>query len=158
MGAVGRLLDRLLEPLEIAVDWFVAVVPGRVVAIVSLLFYPGLGLLLPYVLNWPRGWFLTANLLGTTVAAILTVGWISAQVDLARRRHLVDWTTDLRRLDSDEFEWFVAEIFTREEWTVKHRGRPDAADGRMDGGITASPRGAEASVTSGLTLAVRSSC
>ena len=127
-----RLWDGIGDPLGVAVDRLVRSVPGYVVAIIALAFYPGLGLLLPYAQNWTRGWFLAANLLGVLIAGALGLGWLGRQLDLARRRHLVDWTSDLRRLNSEEFEWFVGEVFSREGWAVKMRGRQDSPDGNVD--------------------------
>src|SRR5204862_498108 len=50
----------------------------------------------------------------------------------AKRRHLVEWTTELRHLDSQEFEWLVGETFEREGWKVTYRGRQDSPDGNID--------------------------
>lgn len=60
--------------------------------------------------------------------------WTSA--GLRRRegnaRHLVEWTTDIRLLDSTEFEWLVGELYRREGWAVDHVGRSDGPDGNID--------------------------
>jgi len=128
MPAMRSLEERLNE----AVDALVHNVPGPVVGTITIAFYPGLGLLLPVALQWSQSAFVIANLVGVTVAAVLSLGWLLAQVESARRRHLVEWTTDLRNLDSDEFEWFVGEVFRREGWEVAEKGRPDAPDGNID--------------------------
>jgi len=125
-------MQRLDYLLEGAVTGLVTRVPGRVVAILFLVFYPGIGLLVPYLLKWPPAAFVYANLFGVFVASLLGIGWTGLQFQAARRRHLVEWTTDLRHLDSDEFEWFVGEVFRREGWKVAETGRPDAPDGNID--------------------------
>lgn len=52
------------------------------------------------------------------------------------RRHLIEWTSDLRRLDSEEFEWLVGEAFRREGWKVEERGRREGPDGNIDLEVT----------------------
>lgn len=44
----------------------------------------------------------------------------------------MEWTTDLRLLDSAEFEWLVGELFRREGWKVEETGRRDRPDGNVD--------------------------
>ena len=57
--------------------------------------------------------------------------WCSAYflglVEARDRRHLVEWTTDLRLLDFEEFEWFVGELYRRKGWSVERVGRRAAA-------------------------------
>jgi len=117
---------------ERAVRWLVGRVPGPVVGLIAILLYPGVGLLLPVALNWPLAWLVDANVIGVSFAAVIALGWLSLQVEAAKRRHLVEWTTDLRQLSSEEFEWLVGETFRREGWKVTHRGRQDAPDGNID--------------------------
>jgi restriction system protein len=107
-------------------------ISGAWVAVVAMLFYPVLGLLLPVALNWSLTWLVVANLVGVYLAAIVSVGWLAAQVEAARRRELLEWTTELRHLSSEEFEWLVGETFRREGWKVTETGRQDAADGNVD--------------------------
>jgi restriction system protein len=52
------------------------------------------------------------------------------------RRHLIEWTSNLRLLNSEEFEWLVGEVFRREGWRVKETGRQDRSDGNIDLRIT----------------------
>ena len=106
--------------------------PGRVVAAVALLLYPGAGLLLPLVLHWSRWGLVQANVLGTVLAAVVTLGWLIVQIEARDRRHLVEWTTNLRLLDPEEFEWLVGELFRREGWNVGETGRQESADGNID--------------------------
>src|SRR5438552_13111239 len=111
---------------------FVNRVPGWAVAAIAIVFYPCLGLLFPVALNWSMTQFVEANVMGVTVATLLTLGWLAAQVELTHRRHLLEWTTDLRLLNAGEFEWFVGETFRREGWTIAETGHQDSPDGNVD--------------------------
>ena len=66
------------------------------------------------------------------MAAVVSLGWFSVQLDAAHRRHLIEWTSDLRLLDFSEFEWLVGEMFRREGWSVRENGRPGEPDGNID--------------------------
>lgn len=129
MNAITDWMDR-------AVSAFVRRVSGRVVALLSLAFYPGLGLIMPLAFDWTRSWLIAANAIGVSVAAVISLGWLIAQIELKDRRHLLEWTTDLRHLSAQEFEWLVGELFRREGWTVKETGSQDGADGNIDLEIT----------------------
>lgn len=105
---------------------------GRVLAAIALALYAGLGLALPLALGWPVTWLVSANIVGTALAGTLILMWFAARVQAANRRHLIEWTSDLRLLDSTEFEWLVGEVFRRDGWKVEETGRPDAPDGNVD--------------------------
>lgn len=107
-------------------------VPGPAIAALALAFYPGLGLFIPLALSWRSVWLIDANIIGVCGAAVLSLGWLAAQVEAAKRRHLVEWTTEFRHLDAEEFEWLVGEMFRREGWTVEETGRHGAPDGNVD--------------------------
>jgi hypothetical protein len=107
-------------------------VPGPIVAALALLFYPGAGLLLPLVLHWSLWGLVEANVIGTLFAAIISVGWLIVQIEARDRRHLVEWTTNLRLLNAEEFEWLVGELFRRDGWNVDETGRQESADGDID--------------------------
>jgi hypothetical protein len=66
------------------------------------------------------------------LAGSLILVWFAVRVQATYRRHLVEWTTDLRLLDSAEFEWLVGEIFRRDGWKVEETGRRDGPDGNID--------------------------
>jgi len=106
--------------------------PGSMVLAAALLCYPGAGLLLPLVLHWSLWGLVQANFLGTTLAAIVACGWLLVQIEARDRRHLVEWTTDLRLLSAQEFEWLVGELFRRKGWEVEETGRQDGPDGNID--------------------------
>jgi HJR/Mrr/RecB family endonuclease len=111
---------------------FVTHVSGRTVAVVTIVLYPGAGLGLPLALNWSVIQLVEANILGALFAGIISLGWLSAQVEAGKRRHLMEWTTDLRLLSAEEFEWLAGETFRREGWRVRETGRQDAPDGNID--------------------------
>jgi hypothetical protein len=125
MTSLERFVDR-------AVTALVTRVSGRTVALISLLLYPGLGLALPLALGWSTPNLVVANVLGVTFAAVISLGWLRVQLDAQHRRHLVEWTTNLRLLSAEEFEWMVGELFRRDGWKVHETGRQDAPDGNID--------------------------
>lgn len=110
----------------------VARLPDRATAALVLFIYAGLGLVLPLALNSPKTGLVLANVLATSLAALVTIVWVSVQVQASHRRHLVDWTTNLRLLTAREFEWLVGELFRREGWKVQETGRHDGPDGNID--------------------------
>lgn len=101
-------------------------------AVVSLAWYPGFGLLMPLAVGADRSWFISANLIGVSAAAAVSLGWLFMKLALKDRRHLLEWTTDLRHLTGEEFEWLVGELFRREGWSVAETGSQDHADGNID--------------------------
>lgn len=121
--------DRLYEFL---IHSLVTRVPGRGLAVIVALLYGGLGLALPVLLGWTVPWLIAANIVGVSFAFAITSGWIALQIQSRDRRHLVEWTTDLRRLSAEEFEWLVGELFRREGWTIDETGHQDRADGNID--------------------------
>jgi Restriction endonuclease len=121
--------DDLLERVVLG---FVTRVPGRVVATVALLFYPGVGVILPLSLYWSVIPFVGANVLGAVYGAVVSMGWLVVQVKARDRRHLLEWTTTLRLLNAEEFEWLVGELFRREGWEVGESGHRDSPDGNID--------------------------
>jgi hypothetical protein len=127
-----RHVSRLEGFLDRALLALVTRVSGRSVALISLALYPGLGLVLPLALNWSIPSLIGANLAGVTFAALVSVGWLIVQLEAANRRHLVDWTTNLRLLSAEEFEWMVGELFRRDGWKVREAGSQDGPDGNID--------------------------
>jgi HJR/Mrr/RecB family endonuclease len=92
----------------------------------------GSGLVVPLALHWSTVGLVESNLLGTVFAGLVALAWLVAQSIARDRRHLVEWTSDLRLLDSEEFEWLVGEVFRRDGWRVNETGRQDRADGNID--------------------------
>src|ERR1700694_3747271 len=104
--------------------------PGRIVAALALLLFPGGGLLLPLLLHWSRWGLVEANVLGALFATMVALGWLIVQLEARDRRHLVEWTTNLRLLNAREFEWLVGELLRRDGWDVAETGRQESADGK----------------------------
>lgn len=124
MSRLESILDRLLMTM-------VTRLPGYAVAAIALLLYAG-GLVLPITLHWSVVGLVEANLLGTTFAGLVGIGWLLAQLQARDRRHLVEWTSDLRLLGPEEFEWLIGEVFHRERWRVDETGHQDRGDGNID--------------------------
>ncbi len=103
--------------------------PWWVVAASPVLLYGGVELALPLALRWSTLDLVAANIVCTAMAFVVVVAWFVVQADAPDRRHLVEWTTELRNLDSTAFEWLAGELFRREICKVKRTGRPDAPAG-----------------------------
>lgn len=125
-------MSKFDDAAERALFAFVKRAPGRAVAAVCVLLYAGLGLALPLALDLPTNWLVLLNILGTTLAGVVILVWLAVRIQARDRRHLVEWTTDLRLLDAAEFEWLVGEVFRRDGWKVEETGRQDGPDGNVD--------------------------
>ncbi len=99
---------------------------------VAFLLYAGGGLALPLTLRWPMPYLVLANLVCTLLAGVLIVLRLEQLVQAADRRHLIEWTGNLRLLNADEFEWLVGEMFRREGWQVRENGSQEKPDGNVD--------------------------
>ena len=106
--------------------------PGPLAACLVLAFYPGLGLVVPVAFGAPVAWLAAMNVCGVSIAFAIAVAWLEPRLNSVYRRHLLEWTTDLRQLSATEFEWLVGEIFRRDGWAVRETGRADAPDGNVD--------------------------
>jgi restriction system protein len=107
-------------------------VPAWTVAAIALLLYVGGGLVLPLALRWSTLLLVEANVIGTSLAALIGLGWLVVQMEARDRRHLLEWTSNLRLLTAEEFEWLVGELFRREGWKVQETGRQDGPYGNID--------------------------
>jgi restriction system protein len=94
--------------------------------------YVAVGLALPLSIGAPGFLLVVLNVLGVTLGWLVTIAWAASQVEAGRRRHLLEWTTDLRLLSAQEFEWIVGEVLRREGWDVQETGREGAPDGNVD--------------------------
>ena len=125
-----------MNRLEDAYEKFLIAIASRSsersILLIASLVYAGVGLALPLLLGWSVPWLIAANVVATSFAFSVLMLWIAQQVQASRRRNLVEWTTDLRRLNGAEFEWLVGELFRREGWKVEERGRQDGPDGGID--------------------------
>ena len=118
--------------LERSILALVSRISGRTVVALALLLYAGGGLVLPLTLGWSTYYLVWANVVSTTFAAVVSVGWFAVRIEAGHRRHLVEWTTNLRLLNVSEFEWLVGEVLRREGWTVKETGSQEGPDGNID--------------------------
>jgi len=107
-------------------------ISGRTAAALAFLLYAGGGLTLPLALHWSVLNLVLANVLATTLAGLVILGWLGVQLRARDRRHLLEWTTNLRLLAAEEFEWLVGEVFRREGWKVRETGRQNGPDGGVD--------------------------
>lgn len=93
--------------------------------------YATIGLALPLSIGAGRFLFISLNFFGVSLAWLLNVAWLYSVVQATQRRHLLEWTTNLRLLSSQEFEWIVGELLRREGWDVTETGR-EGPDGNID--------------------------
>jgi restriction system protein len=94
--------------------------------------YVVLGIVLPVAFDAGRGGFIGFGFLGATWGVVILLAALLAAQQAAHRRLLIEWTSDLRKLDATEFEWLVGEVYRREGWNVTETGRPDRSDGNVD--------------------------
>src|SRR5712691_4326217 len=99
-------LDELLDRAIMAV---VTRVSGRTVIALAVLLYAGGGLVLPLALHWSVAALVEANVIGTLFAGLMVLAWFTVQLQARDRRHLIEWTSNLRLLTAEEFEWLVGE-------------------------------------------------
>jgi hypothetical protein len=90
------------------------------------------GSIIPTTLRWVPGWYGVLDLVIFATCGFAGLAYIVRLHRDAKRRHLVDWTSDLRRLDSDEFEWLACELFRREGYESQKVGSPHHGDGNID--------------------------
>jgi len=111
---------------------FLGRISGWTATVLATVSYGGIGLAVPLALGAPSYLLIALNLAGSTVAAAILLGWLLKRIAAGQRRNLLEWTTDLRRLNSSEFEWLVGEVFRREGWNVVETGRTGGPDGNID--------------------------
>jgi HJR/Mrr/RecB family endonuclease len=120
--------DRILRSVKFLINH----VSGWTVVLTVVMLYPGLGLLLPVFLGLSKLYLIELNTVGVVLAMVLGIGWIDIQLEATKRQRLLEWTSNLRLLDSKEFEWLVGEMFRREGWNVQETGQSDGPDGNID--------------------------
>lgn len=102
------------------------------VGVVAVGVYLVFGVGLPLLLNLSRVAAIAWGGFGAAWATVIVLCLFVTTAQAAHRRHLIEWTTDLRKLDATEFEWLVGEILRREGWNVTEVGRQGAPDGGID--------------------------
>ena len=125
-------MSKLEDSFQRKIKELVDRVSGRTILALVLFLYPGIGLLLPVLLGLPKVFLIELNLTGVVMAMALGVGWVDKQLKTSERKRLLDWTSNIRLLDSTEFEWLVGEMFRREGWKVEETGQSDGPDGNID--------------------------
>jgi HJR/Mrr/RecB family endonuclease len=100
--------------------------------LLSAVLYVAIGLALPLNIGAHGFVLVYLNVFGVLLGWIVMVACLFSGVQAAQRRHLLEWTTDLRLLSAQEFEWVVGEVLRREGWDVQETGREAAADGNVD--------------------------
>ena len=117
-------------------DGFLTRTVGRVepqpALFVAIATYVVVGIAVPLAADLGRAGLISFGLLGCMLGLAVMAASLFAWQQASHRRHLIEWTSDLRKLDAEEFEWLVGEVLRREGWTVTETGRPDAADGNVD--------------------------
>lgn len=88
--------------------------------------------LVPMLLRWVPLWYFALELCILVGAGFAGTAYIVRLVRDVKKRHLLEWTSDLRRLDADEFEWLIHELFEREGYQVTKVGSQSAGDGNID--------------------------
>jgi hypothetical protein len=131
-GMQNALMRRFDEAYERALMAIATRASGRAIVAIAVTLYGGIGLALPLALGWSVPWLVSMNITGTLLAGTILLLWFAVRWQAASRRHLVEWTGDLRLLDAQEFEWLVGEVFRREGWKVEETGRQDGPDGGID--------------------------
>jgi restriction system protein len=109
---------------------------GRLPASAALLLgaaiYVVIGLVWPLSIGALGFLFVSLNVFGVVLGWFVILAWTVSRVEAGWRRHLLEWTTDLRLLSAQEFEWIVGEVLRREGWDVEETGREGTADGNVD--------------------------
>jgi len=126
-AAVASLTDLS----EQVINFVVRRISGTAVLILAAVIY-GLGVAVPLVLHLPTFFLVVSSLAGTLVGVVVLMGWFLFQLEASHRRKLVDWTTSLRLLTAEEFEWLVGEIFRRNGYKVEETGSQEGPDGNID--------------------------
>ena len=125
-------MNRVEDPIERLLLFVAERASGRGIAIVMGILYGGVGLLLPIVAGANTLLFVALNFIGAMTAFLFGLVWFNQRVQQAHRRHLVEWTTNLRLLDAREFEWLVGEVFRRDGWKVDEVTSQSSPDGNID--------------------------
>jgi HJR/Mrr/RecB family endonuclease len=127
-----RSEGRTITALDDALTRTVGRLGMSVALLLGAAIYAAVGLVLPLSMGAHHVALIGWNALGVILGWFVTVVWLFSQVQAAHRRHLLEWTTNLRLLSAQEFEWIVGEVMRREGWDVEETGREAEADGNVD--------------------------
>jgi restriction system protein len=136
MGINGDPTRARRRPTATALDDWLTRGVGRLglwkPLVLAAALYSGIGLVLPLGIDANPAVLIALNVMGVVLAFVVTLAWSLSILQASARRHLLDWTTDLRLLSSSEFEWLVGELMRREGWQVTETGREGEPDGNVD--------------------------
>jgi restriction system protein len=130
--SMDRGQGRTITTLDDALTRSIGRLPTSVALPLGAAVYGAVGLAWPLSIGANEPLLITMNVFGVLLGWIVTLAWLFARVQAGHRRHLLEWTTNLRLLSAQEFEWIVGEVFRREGWDVEETGREAAADGNVD--------------------------
>jgi restriction system protein len=136
MGTTGYPTRTRHRPTTAALDDWLTRGVARLGAwkplVLAAVLYSGIGLVLPLSVHTNRSTLVALNVAGVLLGFVVILAWSLSILQASARRHLLDWTTDLRLLSSSEFEWLVGELMRREGWYVTETGREGEPDGNID--------------------------
>jgi hypothetical protein len=116
---------------ERAVTLLARHISGTTATALAALIYVA-GVAVPLALHAHTFYLVAYSAAGALFAASVLMAWFLVQLEAAHRRKLVDWTTSLRLLSAEEFEWLVGEIFRRNGYEVEETGSQEGPDGNID--------------------------
>jgi hypothetical protein len=129
---VGAVVQRTLDRIgDLLIRVCGRLGPGRIMLLAAAI-YVGLGIVLPVAIGARRVPLILLGAFGAAWGGAITLSWAFAQTQAGNRRHLLEWSTDLRLLSAQEFEWLVGELLRREGWQVEETGQHGAPDGNID--------------------------
>jgi HJR/Mrr/RecB family endonuclease len=126
---LGRIVERRMDRL---LEWLSRRVTETTGCIFPLLAYAAIAFILPPVFHWAPLWYVWLSFVSLAVCAFVGFAWIVALKRAGDRRRLLEWTSDLRRLDAEEFEWLVGEIYSRKGYRIAETGSQHSSDGNID--------------------------
>src|ERR1700758_1022401 len=129
MTRTGQIIEGTMDRLLL---WLSERVTEATGCIVPFLAYAAVAFIVPAILHWMPAWYLGINFASLAIAAFLGFAWIVGLKRAGDRRRLLEWTSDLRRLDAAEFEWLVGEIYRRKGFAIEETGSQHSADGNID--------------------------
>lgn len=127
-----RQLDAVTERFVLPVERRVGKLGAGGILLLVAVTYVTIGIVVPVALGPSRVLLILCGAVGAAWAWAITLMWAWTRVEVRDRTHLVEWTTDLRRLDAQEFEWLVGELLRREGWEVEETGKQGLPDGNVD--------------------------
>jgi hypothetical protein len=126
---LGRTVEKAADSL---LEWLSRRITETTGCVFPFLAYAAIAFILPAVLHWVPLWYIAVSFVSLAVCGFLSFAWIAALKRAGDRRRLLEWTSDLRRLDAAEFEWLVGEVYSRKGYRIRETGSQHASDGNID--------------------------